>query len=141
VNYSQTYPLVVESLNDLVGVLSICEAHLGDDCGCRGNKPAELQVTADAAHHTLDVCCCGSRCEVAGHHDIRSASSASYADAASIRGRVSSCVVLSGLRRKSRGCVGGAVAVVAWERRSGGPTAIARCRAVRARDGCCALLE
>lgn len=86
----RTYPLVVESLNNFVGIPSIREAHLGDDCRLCGHESAELQITTNAAHYTLDVRCSGSRCEVAGHHDVRTASSASYADAASgdsVRGR------------------------------------------------------
>jgi hypothetical protein len=139
----QTYPLVVESLDNLVGIPSVCEGHLSDDCGLRGHEPAELQITTNAPHHALDVRRGGSRREVAGHHMIRPASSASYADAASStsdRGHLFSSIVVPGFGSKPRRHVGGAMAVVARNRRPGRTTAVARCRAIRARNGSCALM-
>jgi len=96
----KAYPVVVESLNDGISSRNIGEAHLSHDCRIGSNQPAVQDVSTDIAHNTLDVRGGGPWREVAGNHDIRPASSASYADAAAICGRLlrSECVA-SGLRR------------------------------------------
>jgi hypothetical protein len=124
--------VVVEGLDNSVSCLDLGEAHLRHDRRVGSNEPAVQQISTDVAHHALNVRGGSSWCEVAGNHDVRSASSASYADAAAIRGRLfRSEGVDSGLRRSQlRGYVGVAVAVVAHGRRSGWPAAIARCSAI-----------
>ena len=124
--------MVVESLDNSISRLDFGETHLSHDRRVGSNESAVQKVSADVAHHALNVRGGSSWRKVAGNNDVRSASSASYADAAAIRGRLLRCkCVAPGLRRSQlRGYVGAAVAVVAHGWRSGRAAAIAGCCAI-----------